>query len=113
MDAPMQGATEFSSMAKESDENSMPVSALPEEEEAAGDTDLGPLLEAFLWPLSSMMVLMASKKAKNTAVFTPLLIALGPIPVKKALMPCPSAQTDLHAPMTLGLEAAEHIILVL
>ena len=30
----MQGATEFSSMAKESDENSMPVSALPEEEEA-------------------------------------------------------------------------------
>merc|ERR1711929_22937 len=106
MDAPMQGATEFSSMAKESDENSMPVSALPEEEEAAGDTDLGPLLEAFLWPLSSKM-------AKNTAVFTPLLIALGPIPVKKALMPCPSAQTDLHAPMTLGLEAAEHIILVL
>ena len=56
---------------------------------------------------------MASKKQKKTAEFIPLLIALGPTPLKKPFHPCPSAIMPWTEPRMVGRSEAEHIMRVL
>jgi len=56
---------------------------------------------------------MASKKQKKTAEFIPLLIALGPTPLKKPFQPYPSAIRLCTDAKIVGRCDAEHIIRVL